>query len=211
MLQRLGIIGSGDLGQLIAYHAATDGHYEIAGFFDDYKEKGALAGKYPVLGGVNDVEEAYRNKQFDCLMIGIGYKHFAQRMAVFERFQGKIPYGRIVHTSAYTDASSKIGEGAFILPGCILDTNVVIEENVLLNTGCCIAHDSTVRQHTFLSPRVVVAGFVSIGKCCNIGINTTVIDNITIADHVQTGGATVVIRDIQEKGLYVGNPARFIR
>ena len=38
-----------------------------------------------------------------------------------------------------------------------------------------------------------------------------IIDNITITDEVQTGGGTIIINDILKKGLYVGNPSRFIR
>ena len=98
-----------------------------------------------------------------------------------------------------------------ILPGSVLDQNVVIENNVLINVACTISHDSIIKANTFLSPRVVVAGFVTIGERCNIGINSTIIDNISIADDVQTGGGTVVINDLKEQGLYVGNPSRFIR
>ena len=117
----------------------------------------------------------------------------------------------IIHSSSYVDSSCKIGKGVFILPGCVLDRNVELKDNVLLNTGSVISHDSVVSAHTFLSPAVKIAGFVNIGECCNIGINTTIIDNIEIVANSQTGGGTVVIKNITEPGLYVGNPAKFIR
>lgn len=210
-MKRLGIIGSGDLGQLIAYHAVTDQQYEVAGFFDDFREPGSVVDGYPVLGGIKDVASSFDAGTFDCLMIAIGYKHFEQRKYWFEYFLDKIPYGKLVHSSCYVDPSGSIGNGTFILPGCIIDRNVIVEDNVLINTGSCIAHDSTVKAHSFLSPRVAIAGFVTIGECCNIGINSTIIDNITIANGVQTGGGTVVIKNLQDSGLYVGNPAKFIR
>ena len=210
-MERLAIIGSGDLGQQVAYHAVQDNHYTIAGFFDDYRSAGEVIGTYSVLGKSSDIAAQYREGIFDCLMIAIGYKHFAKRRECFDTFAGKIPFGRIIHSSSYVDVSCKIAEGTFILPGCVLDQHVVIKENVLINVGSCVAHDSCIHQHTFLSPRVAVAGFVTIGPCCNIGINTTIIDNINISANVQTGGGTVVIRNIEQPGLYVGNPARFIR
>ena len=55
-----------------------------------------------------------------------------------------------------------------------------------------------------------MAGFVNIKVQCTIGINP-IIDNISITEETRTGGGTVVIKNIEEKGLYVGNPARFIR
>jgi sugar O-acyltransferase (sialic acid O-acetyltransferase NeuD family) len=210
-MRKLAIIGSGDLGQLIAHHATTDNHYQIKGFFDDFRTCGDRVGDYPVLGNVEAILPQFHAGLFDELMIGIGYKHLAVRRALFQRFAGQVPLGRIVHSSASVDASCHLGAGIFVLPGCVLDRNVVLADNVLLNTACAIAHDSQVGAHTFLSPRVAVAGFVLIGKGCNIGINTTLIDNITIADGIQTGGGTVVIKSLVQSGLYVGNPARFVR
>ncbi len=84
----------------------------------------------------------------------------------------------------------------------------MIAENVVLNTACCIAHDSSVETHSFLGPGVSVAGFVRIGSQCFIGVGSTVIDNISIADGTQTGGGAVVVNDITEPGLYLGVPAK---
>jgi sugar O-acyltransferase (sialic acid O-acetyltransferase NeuD family) len=210
-MKRLAIIGSGDLGQLIAHHASNDKQYEVMGFFDDYRQKGDKTGNVHVLGKIADVINCFEKKMFDEIMIGIGYKHISFRKKVFEELKGHVPYGRVIHSSSYVDSSCSIGEGVFILPGCVLDLNVHLKENVLLNTACVIAHDSKVEAHTFLSPAVKVAGFVKIGECCNIGINTTIIDNISIASGVQTGGGTVVKENLESPGLYVGNPSRFIR
>ena len=210
-MKRLAIIGSGDLGQQIAYHAGQDNHYTVAGFFDDFRKPGETAGANTVLGCLADILKKYQEGMFDHLMIGIGYKHFQKRRECFDAFAGQIPFGRIIHSQSSVDPSCRIGEGVFILPGCVLDQQVVIGENVLINVGSCIAHDSQIGGHTFLSPRVAIAGFTTVGECCNIGINTTIIDNIRVQDRVQTGGGTVVIRDLDQPGLYVGNPARFVR
>lgn len=210
-MKRLAIIGSGDLGQLIAYHAQIDSNKEVVGFFNDFEERGTKVNNIPILGGLEDVLNLHKKGTFDCLMIGVGYNHFDFRKNTFERFKGEIPFANIIHSSSFVDASCQLGEGVFILPGCTLDHRVVLADNVLLNTACTIAHDSKVGAHSFLSPRVAIAGFVEIGACCNIGINTTIIDNISVHDYVQTGGGTVVVKSIKKRGLYVGVPSRFIR
>ena len=51
-MKKLGIIGSGDLGQLIAYHAKTIGNYCVAGFFDDFKKKNESIHNIPIIGAV---------------------------------------------------------------------------------------------------------------------------------------------------------------
>lgn len=207
-MKRLAIIGSSDLGQLIAYHAFTDKHYNVVGFYDDYKTKNDVVDGIKVLGKISDLLSDHADNKFDCIMVAIGYKHMAARQSVFEQFKGKMPFGSIIHSSAFVDTSATVKEGCFILPGCILDRNVYLHENVLLNTGCVIAHDSSVEKHSFLSPAVKMAGFSKVGSACNIGINTTIIDNISICDNVQTGGGAVIINSITEPGLYIGIPAK---
>lgn len=210
-MKRLAIIGSGDLGQLMAHHAHSSGGYEIAGFFDDFASQDKLVSGIKVIGTTDDVLATFDSGAFDELAIGIGYKHMSVRKEMFEGFHKRIAMANVIHNSSYVDPSCKIGKGVFILPGCTLDRNVQLMDNVFVNTASTIAHDSLIGAHTFLSPSTAIAGFVNIGECCVIGINTTVIDNITIADGVQTGGGTVVIKDIEVKGLHVGNPAKFIR
>ncbi|MEH1008493.1 acetyltransferase [Winogradskyella sp. ECml5-4] len=210
-MKKLAIIGSGDLGQLIAYHARNDKQFEVVGFFDDFTVLNSFVGTIKVIGRISDIEIKYKEKVFDVIICGIGYKHMAFREKLYVELHNKIEFANLIHSSCYVDVSCDIGKGVFMLPGTFLDYNVTIEDNVVVNLSCAIAHDSKIGAHTFLSPRVVIAGFVSVGKRCNIGVNTTVIDNIKVTNDVQTGGGTVVIKNIDKNGLYVGNPSRFIR
>lgn len=210
-MKRLAIIGAGDLGRQIAYHAVADKHFHLIGFFDDFQKRGELIDGYPVLGGLDDIEIIYRGGHFDVLLVGIGYKHFLLRENVFDRFSPFIPFGSLIHSSAYVDRSCHIGDGTIIYPGCTLDMNVVIGNNTLINAGCIIAHDSRVGNHAFLSPGVNVAGFVSIGDSTKLGIGTIVIDNVSVGVAIQTGAGAVVVESLVAKGLYIGVPAKFKR
>jgi sugar O-acyltransferase (sialic acid O-acetyltransferase NeuD family) len=210
-MKRLAIIGSGDLGQQIAYHAETDNHYDVIGFFDDYKEKEERINNLPILGKTSDILDAYQKGFFDEILIGIGYKHLSFRTDIYHQFKDQVPFGKLIHSSSIIDPSSTIKEGVIIYPGCLIDQYVEIGENTLLNVGCTVAHDTKIGAHSFLSPRVAIAGFVTVGDCCILGINSTIIDNIQLANNTQIGGGGVVIKSIEQKGLYVGNPVRFIR
>jgi acetyltransferase-like isoleucine patch superfamily enzyme len=46
---------------------------------------------------------------------------------------------------------------------------------------------------------------------CIVGINSTIIENLTIVAKTQIEGGSVVIKSIINPGLYVGNPTRYIR
>lgn len=63
----------------------------------------------------------------------------------------------------------------------------------------------------FLAPSVSVAGFCEVENQCFLGIGTTIKDNIKIVNHTTIGAGTVVVKNIIEKGIYVGNPAKCIK
>ncbi len=210
MKKTLAIIGSGHLGQQIAHYAIADNHYEKVVFFDDFSNETHSNG-FEILGNSDAVEIEFEKKSFNEILIGIGYKHLAFRKQLFERFKDKIPFGTIIHSTAWLDTTVVINEGCVIYPCCCIDANAVVGQNTVINISSTIAHDTEVGEHCFLSPRVALAGFITIGEMCVIGINSTVIDNINITSNSQIGGGSVVIKDIENSGLYVGNPTRFIR
>ncbi|MFP3595985.1 acetyltransferase [Chryseobacterium sp. SIMBA_029] len=210
-MKRIAIIGSGHLGQQIAYHIHQDSGDKVVAFFDEFQPVNTLISQIPVIGGNNDIITKYQQNEFDAVLIAIGYKHLGVKKELFQKLSGKVPFHTFIHSSSYTDPSASIGQGSVIYPGCVIDQYVRIEENVLVNISCTVAHDSVIGSHSFLSPSVAIAGFVNIKEQCIIGINSTIIDNITIAAKTQIGGAGVVIQNIDEPGLYVGNPVKFIR
>jgi sugar O-acyltransferase (sialic acid O-acetyltransferase NeuD family) len=210
-MKKLAIIGSGDLGQLMAHHA-TDSGFEVIGYYDDFQVEGSYIKEKIILGNTNKIANDYANAIFDEIIIAIGYKHLVFKEQLFDKIiKIGIPLANIIHSSAYIDKSVVLGKGIFILPNCTLDSGVRLGNCVLLNTGVVIAHDSYVDNFSFLAPAVAMAGYILVGKRCFLGINTTVIDNIQITDDTQTGGGSVITKNITEKGLYVGVPARKIR
>jgi sugar O-acyltransferase (sialic acid O-acetyltransferase NeuD family) len=209
-MKTLAIIGSGDLGQQIANYAISDNHYSKVVFFDDFSNEKEVNG-IEIIGKTASIEKAFSENIFDEIIIGFGYKHLAVKKKIYDNLKSKIPFGKIIHSSCWIDKSATIEVGCVIYPGCLIDANAVIKSNSVLNIGCTIAHDSTIGSHCFLSPRVAVAGFVTINEQCFIGINSTIIDSISINEKTRIGGATVVVKSIEKSGLYVGNPAKFLK
>lgn len=207
----LAIIGAGDLGEQVLNCAYLTGEFNIVGFFDDFKTKDSNFCEKPILGNIKDVCDVYSNNVFDQLFIAVGYNHLEFKKELFEKLNHKIPFATIIHPSCIIDPTVNIGKGTVVYAGCILDLNVEIKENVLLNINCTIAHDTVINSHSFISPSCSFAGFVTIGLQNMIGINSIFIDSVKTVDLVKTGGGTVVIKDLTTKGLYVGNPAKFIK
>ena len=51
-----------------------------------------------------------------------------------------------------------------------------------------------------------MGGSVSIGKGTWLGVGTSVKNNVIIGEDIIIGVGSVVVKDINEKGTYVGNP-----
>ncbi|GAA6764473.1 hypothetical protein AAFH68_04030 [Flavobacterium sp. CGRL1] len=90
-MKTLAIIGSGDLGRQLAYYALSDLHYSSVVFFDDFSEEKIVNG-IPIIGRTEDVEKAFELKQFDELLIGIGYKHLAEKKKNIRKISDKNPF-----------------------------------------------------------------------------------------------------------------------
>ena len=208
MSNRLAIVGAGDLGKIICFYSSDCGFTSV-GFFDDSIKEGSVISGLPVIGRIHDIPQ--HNSQFDYLIVAVGYKHMNFRKEIYDSLSSTLKFATLVHPTSYVAKSCLIGDGSFILPGCILDDKVSIGNNVLVNLGSTVSHDSKVSNHTFIAPGNSIAGFVTIGEQCFIGIGSTVIDNITICDKTHIGGGTVVVKSISKPGLYVGNPAKQIK
>lgn len=211
-MKRLVIIGAGDLGQQIAHFVTTDNQFEVVGYVDDWRIKGDVVNGVPVLGCIDDMQSLYDRGIFDETIVGVGYKHFMIRKSLFERFKNTVPFATFVHSSCYVDPAAEIGNGVVIYPRCIIDANTHILDNVLINYGAGIGHDSILESHSFFAPMVHIAGLVHIGEMCMIGIGTTVIDHVSVTNSTTIGGGAVVVKNIDApNGVYVGNPARFLK
>lgn len=206
--KRIIIIGGGDLGQLIAYHVKNDAKQTIVGFLDDTFEKDTILDGYPVLGRIKDAQTLFNQCICDAAIVAIGYNHFEFRASVFEEIKQIMPLYSFIHSSSYVDPSSFIGDGVVILPGCVIDKGCVLENNVLLNAGVVIAHDSKVKEHSFLGPGVKIAGFSVVGSKCFLGISSTLLNNLSISDSVVIAAGALVNKSITERGTYIGVPAK---
>lgn len=211
-MKRVLIIGAGELGQQIAHYLSESAEHTIVGYVDDWANTGDIFCGYPVLGCIKDTEMLYHQRVFDELLIGIGYKHFNVRKQLFDQYKSIIPFATYLHSSSYIDSTSRIGSGVVVLPGCVIDYEAVLQDNLFVYSGCVIGHNTQIGAHSILSLSVTTGGFSQVGDSCFLGLKTCVSDNVIIANHTFCGAGTNVIKDILvENGVWVGNPARYIR
>lgn len=94
----------------------------------------------------------------------------------------------------------EIGSSTTIDRGALSDT--IISDGVKIDNQCQIAHNVFVGEHTAIAGGTNVAGSTKIGKHCMIGGCVTVNGHVTIADNVVITGDSMVMRSINEPGMY---------
>jgi UDP-3-O-[3-hydroxymyristoyl] glucosamine N-acyltransferase len=80
---------------------------------------------------------------------------------------------------------------------------------------CHIAHNCSIGYDVVMAGGAMVAGSTTIGDRCSIAGQVGITGHIKITDDVRLGGGTVVLRDIDKPGDYMGHPVlekrRFMR
>lgn len=193
-MNRLIIIGASGHGKVIADIAVKNGYEDIV-FLDDDESVKECAG-FPVIGKSKDAKDLDGDK-----IVAIG------NATIRERIQQEIETVTLIHPSAVIGRRVKIGKGTVVMAGAIINSDTVIGDGCIINTAASVDHDCIVENYSHIAVGAHLCGTVHIGKRTWIGAGVTVSNNINVCNDCMIGAGAVVIRDLMEKGTYVGIPA----
>lgn len=103
---------------------------------------------------------------------------------------GKVKIGNYVEIGACTTIDR----------GTLDDT--LIENGVIIDNQCQIAHNVIIGENTAIAGGVIMAGSLIIGKHCMIGGASVINGHINICDKVKITGMSMVMRSIKKPGIY---------
>ncbi|MCM3338160.1 acetyltransferase [Paenibacillus sp. MER TA 81-3] len=111
---------------------------------------------------------------------------------------------------AYVSPSAQLGSGIAVMPHAVLNAEAHIHDNAIINTGATVDHESVIGESCHVAPGSSLSGNVHVKDGAFLGTGTKVIDGITIGAWSVLGAGSVVIRNIPDRCLAVGVPARVI-
>jgi len=133
------------------------------------------------------------------------------RYNVVNRLPEETKYFSFIHPSCIIlDNNIEIGEGSIVCAGSILTTNIKIGKHTHLNLQTTIGHDCIIGDFFTTAPGAKVSGNCDIGNCVYLGTNSSIREKISICDNVTIGLNSGVLKNIEEKGTYVGCPVKKI-
>lgn len=194
MLDELVIIGASGHARVIA-DIAVENNYRIIGYLDDDLSKPNVIGK------VDDCVK-YSDKKF---IIAIGNNYIRQKIAL------KYPslnYVNLIHPRAVVSSSVKMGVGNVIMPNAVVNAQAVLGSHCIINTSCVVEHENILQDFVHISPGATLCGNVRVGTLTHIGAGVTIKNNLNICDECIVGVGAAVVKNITEKGVYIGVPVK---
>lgn len=144
--------------------------------------------------------------------VGIINVNFGENVVVVEPVN---IYGCSIGNNTFIGPFVEIQKDVTIGNECKIQSHSFICELVKIGDNCVVAHGVMFINDLF-SDGEPARGNKSkwketfIGNNVSIGSNATILP-VKICDHVVIGAGSVVTKDIDEPGVYAGNPAKLIR
>ena len=203
-IPRVVIVGSGGHAKVIADILETNAEYAIAGFTSPSPDD-ALYG-YPHLGSDEELPRIFaRGIQFAFIAIGSNRIRFRKLEELNETGFRLI---NAVSNRAVVSARAHLGRGVAIMPGAVINTETIVEDGAVINTGATVDHEGRIGVCAHIAPGAHLAGNVVVGEGSFLGVGSSVIPGIRIGKWVTVGAGGAVIRDIPDGATTVGVPAR---
>lgn len=228
------MIPAGGMGPAICEIVCGDwDKWEVAGFLDDDVElKGHLIPAYVMRLEKDEVgqiwqlgreETAYPvlnsisafSQYSDCQFIIAGFANDKDIDRVRRTHEMMVlPDSRfetVIHPSAEISHFAEIGNGTVIMAGVTIAPGVKIGNHVMVMPNAVIEHNSEIHDYCNICAGAIISGYVTIAECCWIGANASITSKIIVGCSSLVGIGAVVIRNVINESVMVGNPARLLR
>ena len=182
--------------------------YQIIGY-TDIEDKGKI---FDVSYLGNDKEFQKKNENIKYAAIGIGQiqKYKFRKKIIKSYLINGFDFPVIISPDAIVNEQVEIGKGTVVMDGVVINTGTKIGEFCIINTKSSIDHECCIGDYIHIAPGVTISGGVEIGNDTFIGVGATIIQYKKIGKNIIIGAGSVVVSDINNSGIYMGNPVKKI-
>jgi sugar O-acyltransferase (sialic acid O-acetyltransferase NeuD family) len=199
------VVGAGGLGREVAEMveaAATEGGPILRGFLDDDRSAATWDLPAPLLGPI----DSSALRVGDVVVAAVGEPR--ARMQVTERLGRGVAWHTVVHPTAVVSPRAYIGSGCVIGPLSYVGPKAHVGSHVVINVLASIGHDARAGALAVISPYGTLNGNAVIGEGVFMGTGAVVTIGRRVGAWSKVAAGAVVMRDVPECSLAMGNPAR---
>lgn len=212
-MSKVVIIGAGGHGREVAdilrYQASERTRSQVLGFVDDNCGlHGQTVDGLPVLGDWSWFESIDRAEV--AVICAVGQPQICRRLVQRAKALG-LSFANAISSLAYVSPLARIGEGVTVFPHVVVNPRADLRDGCIVNAAATVSHDTVVGRYSFISPGVHLAGNVTVGEGCHVGIGANVIPGRSIGSWTIVGAGAVVVHDLPANVTAVGSPAKVIK
>ena len=120
---------------------------------------------------------------------------------------------------------AQIGSNCNICAHTLIENDVIIGNNVTVKSGVFIWDGSRIEDDVFIGPNATFTNDamprskvypdtfkgITVKKGASIGANATILPGIVIGEYAMIGAGAVITKNVPDRAVVVGNPAKIIR
>lgn len=203
------IVGAGGVGRHILENRKDYSlSYREIFFIDDNKElEGCIINHCKVIGDLHYLKQVSATAD-----VVLGLSNPQQKLKILSELEGikNFNYPSLISSCAWISPDVVIGIGTIIYPNSSINTGSTIGDFVHVNMNCAIGHDCEIGKATFLAPRVSLGGWTIIGKSSFMGIGSSTLPNVRLAETSIVGASCLVNRSYEYPVKLLGIPCQEI-
>lgn len=112
-----------------------------------------------------------------------------------------------INCQVFIENDVLIGNNVTIKPGVQIWDGITIEDNVFIGPNVTFTNDLNPRSKIY--PEKFLKTLIK--KGASIGANATILPGLVIGENALIGAGSVVLKDVPDNTVWVGNPARQIK
>lgn len=114
----------------------------------------------------------------------------------------------LIHPTAYVGVGAEYGDGLVLREGSKLSVDARVGRNVCFENYAILGHDGVMGDNCQISTFSAIAGNCTIGDRVYFGLGCCVKEGTSIGSDAIIGMGAIVMRDVDESAIMMGNPAR---
>lgn len=203
--KKLILVGGGGHCKSVIDVAESAG-FHIKGILDVPENVGKKVLGYPIIGADDQIKDYVDGVVF---LVTVGHiKDAALRIRLHQKIAdagGRL--ATIVASTAHVSRYAHLGEGTIVMHHAMVNADANIGRGCIINTFANIEHDAKIGDYCHISTGAMVNGNCIVGSETFLGSQSVMVNGIEIAAGCVVGAASLVRKNLMQKGIYSGNPA----
>lgn len=195
------IIGAGGHAKVVV-DILLESSIPISGVWDENPDIKTFLGH-----SVNGNFEAFKKINTEQVIIAVGSNQIRKELSRKLIANSAIA----IHPKSSVSKSTSIGVGTVIMSNVSINAESIIGKYAIINTNSSVDHECILGDFVHVSPQAAIGGNVVIGEGTHIGIGASIKQGIVIGKWAIIGAGAVIIRNVPDFAIVVGNPGRIIK